>query len=246
MSRPDACNVKALYFDVFGTVTDWYSTIVREGAEITRITGVSVNWGEFAFKWRIDGYIAALIKIASGEMDIVATEEIHRQKLDLLLVEYGITGLSETQIAHFNLAWSRIAPWDDVVEGLTLLKQDYMIMPFSNGDLRCMVEIAKNGNLPWDAIISADFFKKVKPDLSIYHDAADIMNLRPSEIMMVACHARDLEAAMISGMRTAYVARPLENGPGSPPEDKSVPFDYDVNDFVELAAALTKDRANDA
>jgi 2-haloacid dehalogenase len=129
-----------------------------------------------------------------------------------------------------------------VVAGLNTLKQNYMIIPFSNGDLRCLTEISKRGGLPWDAIISADFFKKVKPDLSIYHDAAGVMQLAPNEIMMVACHAQDLAAAARSGMRTAYVARPLEYGPGRQPEAKSTSFDYDVSDFVELAGALKADR----
>lgn len=240
MSHP--AHVKALYFDVFGTVADWYSQVVTEGEALSQKTGVAVPWGEFALRWRIDGYIAALIKIAAKQADLIPTEKIHRLKLNELLVDYGLTGLSEAEIADFNRAWNRIQPWPDVVKGLQTLKQHYMIMPFSNGDLRCLTEIAKNSGLPWDAIISADFFKKVKPDPSIYHDAANIMNLAPSEIMMVACHAQDLAGAMKSGMRTAYVARPLEYGPGQQPEEKPVPFDYDVSDFHELAKVLIADR----
>jgi 2-haloacid dehalogenase len=124
------------------------------------------------------------------------------------------------------------------VEGLTLLKQDFMIMPFSNGDYRCMLDIAKYNGLPWDGIISADFFKKVKPDPTIYTDAAEMLCMGPAEIMMVACHAQDLNAARNAGFRTAYVNRPLEYGPDMAPESKPEPYDYDADSFIELAAML--------
>ena len=234
--------VSALCFDVFGTVTDWRSSMIREGQKITEKTACEVPWGTFVNKWRIDGYIAALLKIARGEMDCLPTAQIHRIKLISLLEEYGVSGLSEAEIDHFNLGWNRLEAWDDAVEGLLMLKQDFLIVPFSNGDFRCLMEISKFNNLPWDGIISADFFKKVKPELSIYDDAAQLLCLDPGEIMMVACHARDLEAAKKAGFRTAYVNRPLEYGLDSLLENKPVPFDYDVDNFIELAKRLSEDR----
>jgi 2-haloacid dehalogenase len=235
--------VKALCFDVFGTVTDWRSSVIREGQEITGKITDEFPWGDFVNKWRIDGYIAALIKIAGGEMDCIPTAQIHKAKLLQLLEEYGIEDLNEPEINHFNLAWNRLKAWDDVAQGL--LKQDFLIMPFSNGDFRCLLDIAKYNNLPWDGIISADFFNKVKPDLSIYTDAAQLLCMDPEEIMMVACHAQDLEAAKKTGFRTAYVNRPLEYGPDSILENKPVPFDYDADNFIELAKMLKEDRRKD-
>lgn len=230
--------VKALCFDVFGTVTDWYSFVTREGEKISELTGVDVPWGEFVKKWRIDGYMKALLAISSGEMGIVPTATIHKTKLISLLDEYGLRGLSEAEIDHFNLAWNRLEVWEDVAEGLSMLKENYLILPFSNGDFRCLLDISRHNKLPWDGIISADFFKKVKPDPTIYFDAANLLRLLPQDIMMVACHAQDLQAAKSAGFKTAYVNRPLEYGPGVPPEDKPIPFDFDVASFIELAKIL--------
>jgi len=234
--------LKALCFDVFGTVTDWRGSVIREGEALSSRLGVDVPWGEFVNKWRIDGYIATLLKIAGGEMECIPTEQIHRIKLLELLHDYGLAGLSEEEITDFNFAWNRIEAWSDAVEGLTMMKEDFLIMPFSNGDYRCMLDIAKHNRLPWDGIISADFFKKVKPDLSIYADAAEMLCMEPSEIMMVACHGQDLDAARKNGFRTAYVNRPLEYGPDVPLEAKPEPYDYDTDDFIQLARMLRTDK----
>ncbi|MDF2366646.1 haloacid dehalogenase type II [Sneathiella sp.] len=235
-----ASNVKVLCFDVFGTVTDWYSSVTQEGQKISDKTGIAVPWGEFVNKWRIDGYLQALGDISTGKREVIPTAEIHREKLLCLIDEYGISGLSDKDIEDFNLAWNHLGVWGDAVEGLAELKEDYMILPFSNGDFRCLLDISRHNNLPWDGIISADFFKKVKPDPTIYHDAAALLQLPPEQIMMVACHARDLEGAKNAGFKTAYVNRPLEYGPGVAPEEKPVPFDYDVDSFIELVEALRK------
>lgn len=237
-----AASVKALCFDVFGTVTDWYSSVTREGQALSQETGIQLPWGEFVTRWRLEGYMVALKAISSGQMEITPTATIHKTKLLSLLDDYGVSGLSDTQIDHFNLAWNRLDVWGDVVEGLSLLKENYLIMPFSNGDYRCLLEISKRNELPWDGIISADFFKKVKPDPTIYLDTAELLQLPPEEIMMVACHAQDLTAAKNAGLKTAYVNRLLEFGPGVPQEDKPIAFDYDVSDFIELAQVLRASR----
>jgi 2-haloacid dehalogenase len=230
--------VKALCFDVFGTVTDWRGSVIAEGEALAAKHGLNVNWGEFVNRWRIDGYIASLIKIAGGEMEYISTEKIHRRKLDSLLEEYQINSFSEAEVANFNMAWNRIRAWQDSVQGLGMMKENYLIMPFSNGDYRCMLDIAKHNGLPWDGIISADFFKKVKPDPTIYADAAEMLCMDPAEIMMVACHAQDLNAARNAGFRTAYVNRPLEYGPDATPEAKPDPYDYDADSVIELAEIL--------
>ena len=234
--------VKALCFDVFGTVTDWRGSVIKEGEALSAKTGIEIPWGEFVNKWRIDGYYKALARIASGEMDYIPTEQIHKIKLRELLKEYGMDSLSEEQITDFNFAWNRIEAWPDSAEGLSMMKRDFFIMPFSNGDYRCLLDIAKHNGLPWDGILSADFFHKVKPDLTIYRDAADMLCMDPAEIMMVAAHGPDLDAARKAGFRTAYVNRPLEFGPGVSPEAKPEPYDYDANSFVELAELLHNEK----
>lgn len=240
MKQPHEATV--LVFDVFGTVVDWYGTVLEEGAALSAKTGVDVDWGSFALKWRLDGYIKVLIQIAKGEIDVIPTETMHRRMLDQLLPEVGITGLSEDEVADFNMVWNRLKPWEDAVEGLHMLKKHYQIMPFSNGDLGCMSEIAKRAGLPWDAIISADFFKKIKPDPTIYHDAVNLLQRNPDDVMMVAAHAKDLEGAQNAGMHVAYINRPDEYGPTIPNEEKHIRFDYDVDSLIELAQALEADR----
>jgi 2-haloacid dehalogenase len=237
-----APSVKALCFDVFGTVTDWYSSVTKEGEALSREIGIQLPWGEFVTRWRMEGYMAALQAISSGQMEITPTATIHKTKLLSLLQDYGVVDLTDAQIDHFNLAWNRLDVWSDAVEGLTLLKEDYMIMPFSNGDYRCLLEISKRNGLPWDGIISADFFKKVKPDPTIYLGAAALLQLAPEEVMMVACHAQDLAAAKNAGFKTAYVNRLHEFGPDVPQEEKPIAFDYDVSDFIELARVLRASR----
>jgi 2-haloacid dehalogenase len=238
-----ARNVKALCFDVFGTATDWHGSIINEGEALAAGSCVALPWGEFVNKWRLEGYFPTLFKIASGEAEYISTEQIHKIKLLELLDEYGLTGLSEEEIAHFNRSWNRIKAWPDAAQGLTMMKEDFMIMPLSNGDYRSMLDIAKHNSLPWDGIISAEFFDKVKPDPGVYYGAAEMLCLEPDEIMMVACHAQDLEAARNCGLRTAYVNRPLEYGPDFPPEAKPNPFDYDADSFIELAEMLRADKA---
>lgn len=152
--------IKALCFDVFGTVTDWYSSVCNEGQQLSEKTGIDVPWGEFVLRWRREGYMADMVKIAADEMPIIPTADINRRKLIPLLSEYGLDGLSVDEIEHFNLIWNRLDAWADAAEGLTRLKQNHMIMPFSNGDYRCLIDIARHNALPWDGIISADFSRK--------------------------------------------------------------------------------------
>lgn len=234
--------VKALCFDVFGTVTDWRSSVVAEGEALAKKLGVSVPWGEFVNRWRIEGYLMELLKIASGEIDYAPTEELHRRKLADLLPEYGLVGITEEQFEHFNRAWNRLAAWPDVVEGLTMMKQDFCIMTLSNGEYRTMLDLAKHNGLPWDGIISADFFNSVKPDPAVYLGAASMLAMAPQDIMMVACHAADLDAARGVGFRTAYVRRPLEFGPDFPAEETPGFSDYAADDFIALANLLATDK----
>lgn len=234
--------IKALCFDVFGTTTDWYGSTVKEGEALCAGRDIKIPWGEFVKKWRIDGYLAAMFDIASGKAPYMSTEQIHRIKLLELLNEYNLTDLSEDEIVHFNLAWDRIIAWPDVVSGLGMLKEDFMIMPLSNGDYRSLLDISKNNKLPWDGIISAEFFDKVKPDPAVYTGAVEMLSLQPAEVLMVACHARDLDAARECGLQTAYVNRPLEYGPNFPQEPKPIPYDFDADSFIELAQMLREDK----
>tara|TARA_R110002073_G_scaffold336200_2_gene530819 strand:- start:222 stop:968 length:747 start_codon:yes stop_codon:yes gene_type:complete len=233
-----ANNVKALTFDVFGTVVDWYGSIVREGQLLAAKKGYDVDWAQFALSWR-SGYGPAMGKVRSGELPWTKIDDLHRMILDDLVEEYGLTGMTEAELVHFNEAWHRLSPWPDTVAGLNKLKTKYVITTLSNGNVSLLTHMAKNGGLPWDAILSAELSGHYKPDPEAYLKAADLLSLKPEQVMMVAAHPGDLRAAARTGLKTAYVIRPLERGPGRPVNrNPDGEFDYTAEDFNDLARQL--------
>jgi 2-haloacid dehalogenase len=200
---------------------------------------VSVDWARFADEWRIDGYLAGVGQIARSESPWMTVDAIHRHKLDQLLVEYGISGLSEEEIESFSRVWHRLDAWPDVIPGLALLRQRYTVAALSNGNVALLTDMAKWARLPWDFIFGADLFGAYKPNARVYRGAAELLGHRPDEVMMVAAHVGDLRGARGAGLRTAYVYRPLEYGLASVREPELDP-DADVNaaDFVDLATKL--------
>ena len=233
-----ANSVKALTFDVFGTVVDWHGSIIREGQLLAANKGYDVDWGKFAVSWRA-GYGPAMNKVRTGEMPWTKIDDLHRMILDDLVEEYNLTGMSEAELVHFNEAWHRLSPWPDTVSGLNKLKSKYVITTLSNGNVSLLTHMAKNGGLPWDAILSAELSGHYKPDPEAYLKAADLLSLKPEQVMMVAAHPSDLRAAARTGLKTAYVIRPLERGPGRPVNRNSNgEFDYTAEDFNDLARQL--------
>ena len=233
-----ANNVKALTFDVFGTVVDWYGSIIREGQLLAAKKGYDVDWAAFTLSWRA-GYGPAMNKVRSGEMPWTKIDDLHRMILDELVEEYGLTGMSEPELVHVNEAWHRLSPWPDTVSGLNKLKTKYVITTLSNGNVSLLTHMAKNGGLPWDAILSAELSGHYKPDPEAYLKAADLLSLKPEQVMMVAAHPGDLRAAARTGLKTAYVIRPLERGPGRPVNrNPDGEFDYTAEDFNDLARQL--------
>tara|TARA_B100001250_G_scaffold159619_1_gene137129 strand:- start:1767 stop:2603 length:837 start_codon:yes stop_codon:yes gene_type:complete len=233
-----ANSVKALTFDVFGTVVDWRSSIIREGQILSANKGFEVDWPEFADRWR-GGYSPAMNRVRSGELPWTKIDDLHRLILDELVEEFNLSGLSEQELDHFNKAWHRLTPWPDTVSGLNRLKTKYIITTLSNGNVSLLTNMAKNAGLPWDAVLSAELAKHYKPDPEAYLTAADLLSLPPEQVMMVAAHPGDLRAAARAGLRTAYVIRPLERGPGREVDrNEDGEFDYTADDFVDLALQL--------
>ena len=230
--------VQALTFDVFGTVVDWRTSIIREGQILAANKGFDVNWGEFAEQWR-GGYGPAMNRVRSGELPWTKIDDLHRMILDDLIEEYGLDELSETEREYFNRAWHRLVPWPDTVAGLYQLKRKYVITTLSNGNVSLLSNMAKNAGLPWDAVLSAELAKHYKPDPEAYLTAAELLSLPPEKVMMVAAHPGDLRAASRAGLRTAYVIRPLERGPGREVDkDEDGEFDYVATSFIDLARQL--------
>ena len=233
-----ANSVKALTFDVFGTVVDWRSSIIREGQLLSARKGFEIDWGEFADNWRA-GYGPAMNRVRNGELPWTKIDDLHRMILDELVIEHGLVGLSEGELDDFNRAWHRLSPWPDTVAGLNRLKTKYVIATLSNGNVALLTNMAKNAGLPWDAVLSAELAKHYKPDPEAYLTAADLLGLSPEQVMMVAAHPGDLRAAARTGLRTAYVVRPLEQGPGRIVSNNTTgEFDYTANDFLDLARQL--------
>lgn len=238
-AEPDvSTTVKALTFDVFGTVVDWRSSIIREGQLLSAKKGYVVAWDNFADRWR-SGYGPAMNRVRTGELPWTKIDDLHRMILDELVIEFGLEGLSEAELDHFNKAWHRLSPWPDTVAGLNRLKTKYIIATLSNGNVSLLTNMAKNAGLPWDVVLSAELAGHYKPDPEAYLKAVDLLGLTPEQVMMVAAHPGDLRAAARAGLHTAYVIRPLERGPNRPfntnPDGE---FDYTASDFLDLARQL--------
>ena len=233
--------VKALAFDIFGTVVDWRSSIIEEGRALGARLGVpewqALDWPAFADAWRA-GYQPAMQQVRSGELPWTDIDGLHRRILDGLLAERGLV-LDEAQTQHFNRVWHRLQPWPDSVAGLQRLKAGFTISTLSNGNMALLVNMAKHAGLPWDVVLSAELFAHYKPDPEVYLGAARMLGLAPTATMMVAAHPSDLRAAAACGLCTAYVPRPLERGPGGPMEAwQEGEFDFVAADLPALAAQL--------
>lgn len=230
--------IQALTFDVFGTVVDWRASVAREAQALLAPKGYALDWGAFADGWRAR-YLPAMAQVSNGARPFVILDVLHRENLVELLSETGVEGLSEAEIDALNLAWRRLDPWPDVVAGLARLKRPFILATLSNGNVRLMVDMARHGGLPWDAILGAEVARAYKPQPEAYDSAARMLGLAPAECLMVAAHPGDLAAAATRGFRTAYVHRPLERGPGREPK-RPAPgtFDYEAEDFLDLAAKL--------
>ncbi|HUJ86993.1 MAG TPA: haloacid dehalogenase type II [Burkholderiales bacterium] len=236
--RTSAPAVKALVFDVFGTVVDWRGSVIAEGRRLGRRHKLSVDWSAFADAWRA-GYRPAMARVRAGELPWTTIDALHRVILDGLLAQFGIAGLSPAEIEQFNRAWHRLKPWRDARGGLRRLKRKYVIAPLSNGNVALLTNMAKSAGLPWDCILSAELFHHYKPDPETYRGAASLLGLAPDEVMMVAAHKDDLFAAKGCGLRTGFVARPLERGPNARADVSPEPaFDLNASDFNDLADQL--------
>jgi 2-haloacid dehalogenase len=186
--------VKALTFDVFGTVVDYRTTLIREGKQINQAKGLTVAWGRLADDWR-DGYRPILQRVEGGELPWLKLDVLHRMLLDDLIPRFGLDTLSEAERADLNRVWHRLQPWPDAVSGLERLRRRYILAPLSNGNLALLTNMAKHAGLPWDCVLSADLARAYKPNPQVYRMAADLLDLRPDDIMMVAAHQGDLHAA---------------------------------------------------
>jgi 2-haloacid dehalogenase len=225
---------RVLAFDVFGTVVDWYGSIVREVSAL----GLPVDPGQFAIAWRA-GYRPAMARVRSGELGWTRIDDLHRLILDDILARFGLDEMSEPVRRELNLAWHRLDPWPDAVEGLHRLRSRFTICTLSNGNLSLLADMAKRAGLPWDLILSAETFRQYKPDPQAYLGVCEVFGIPASDMMLVAAHQDDLAAARACGCRAAYVERRFEFGPTLPKDVSPDPAnDFHATDFLDLARQL--------
>ena len=231
--------IKLLAFDVFGTVVDWRSSVIAEGEQLGKAKGINVQWTAFADDWR-SIYRPFMDKVQNGALPWTKLDDLHRMMLAETLKQFGIENLTDDEMEHLNRVWHRLQPWPDSVAGLQRLKSRFVIAPLSNGNISLLTNMAKNAGLPWDCILSAENVRAYKPDPSVYLLAPQLFDLAPDQVMMVAAHEHDLQSASKHGLRTAYVHRPSEHGPGKasaiPPKDR---YDIVADNFLDLADQLS-------
>ena len=226
-------DVRALVFDVFGTVVDWRAGVAREVQRL--LPGVDAE--AFADAWR-DRYVPSMERVRRGERGWANLDTLHGESLDALLIEFAQDPQVATR-AELVLAWHRLDPWPDSVDGLTRLRERFVLASLSNGNVALLVDMAKRSGLPWDAVLSAELFEHYKPDAEVYDGAARLLGVAPERVLMVAAHVDDLAAARGRGLPTAYVYRPHESGPhGVSPPVTDPEADLNVTSLTDLAARL--------
>lgn len=232
-------DVKALVFDVFGTVVDWRTSCIRELTSFGNARGITrVNWEQFADDWR-GLYQPSMEAVRSGQREFTILDTLHRESLQALLRKYEVPLLDQHEIEHLVTIWHRLTPWPDVVDGLYRLKRRFIIGTLSNGNVGLMTRLARHGGLPWDVILGAEVARAYKPQREAYERTADALNLPTAHCMLVAAHNDDLQAASDVGYRTAFVSRPTEYGPHQT-EDKTATRAWDIvtDSFHGVADAL--------
>ena len=231
--------VKAMAFDVFGTVVDWRGGVIREGNALSAAKGLSVDWPRFADAWR-GQYRPNMDRVMSGALPWTNLDALHRLTLDSLLAEYGIADqLTEAEKVQLNTAWHRLDAWPDAAEALPRLRQRYILATLSNGNVALLVNMARYANLPWDCVLSAELAHAYKPDPRTYHLVCDLLDLPRDQVMMVAAHKNDLLAAHAEGLRTAFIPRPESYGPDQAPDLTPEPiFDVVATDFLDFARQM--------
>ncbi|HIE84466.1 MAG TPA: haloacid dehalogenase type II [Dehalococcoidia bacterium] len=232
--------IKALCFDVFGTVVDWRTTVINELQLFGSEQAINADWSEFADRWRTEGYMGGMRIVQQGSLPFQTADALHHRMLTILLEEIEFdTKKNIAAVKHLNTVWHRLQPWPDSVLGLERLRSHFIVSTLSNGNISLLTNMAKYSNLRWDVILSAEITGAFKPNPECYRNAANLLGFDANEIMLVAAHESDLLAAQAVGFGTAYVFRPTEYGIDNKKAIRpDLPFDFIANDFSHLAELL--------
>jgi len=230
-------SIRAMFFDVFGTLVDWRKGVAREAERLLKQAGYNLDWMAFADAWRGE-YQPGMEEVRSGRIPFSKLDVLHRRNLERFMQRFGLRDLSESQLSELTLAWHRLDAWPDVPVALARLKKKYRLAPVSNGNISLMVDLARRNDFPWDAILGAEVTGDFKPKPRVYLAACEAFDLKPEQCMMVAAHSSDLEAAAACGLRTGHIARPDEHGPGTGETAPTVRVDVAGRDLADLADKL--------
>jgi 2-haloacid dehalogenase len=234
---PLKCSVKSLFFDVFGTLVDWRTSVAREAEVILSPLGHRLDWAAFADAWRGE-YQPGMEEVRSGRLPFSKLDVLHRRNLERFIPRFGLKNLPGDVLHELTLIWHRLDAWPDVPAALARLKTKFKVAPVSNGNISLMVDLARHNNFPWDAILGAEVASDYKPKPSVYLAACAAFDLKPERCMMVAAHSNDLAAAAKLGLRTAHTARPNEFGPKTAERVPTVPVDFTCANLADLADQL--------
>lgn len=227
--------IKALTFDTGGTVLDWHGGISRSLAAAGARRGVKADWAAVT-----NDYRRRSLKEITGQVNPSFNfDDVHRRVLDVVLAEHGLDALAPEDRDVIWRTWHELGAWPDFPAALARLRKKYVVASFTLLTTSLVVDVSKRNGIDWDAIISCEMIGVYKTRPEAYLTAAKWLQLDPSEILMVACHNFDLDAALGCGYKTAFVKRPDEWGPGGPPDPVPNPAHTMVlDDFPELATRL--------
>jgi 2-haloacid dehalogenase len=230
--------VKALVFDTFGTLFDWRTSLIAFFEKLGADRGITADWPEFVDEWR-GAYVPSMEKVRRGELPWMNLDALHRRSFDELAERFALGTLSNDERERCTHAWHELDPWSDVRTGMQRLHVRHILGTLSNGSVALLIDLARRAELPFDMIFSAELFRHYKPDPETYRGAADLLQLPPADVMLVAAHNTDLRAAAACGLRTAFVARPTEYGPRQTKDlTAEERFDVVARDLNELADRL--------
>ena len=229
--------LRALFYDVFGTLVDWRRSVAQHAEVILRPLGHNLDWLAFADAWRAE-YQPGMEEVRSGKIPFSKLDVLHRRNLERFIPRFGLQNLPPEVLSELTLIWHRLDAWPDVPAALARLKTKFIIAPVSNGNISLMVDLARHNKFPWDAILGAEVAGDYKPKPGVYLAACAALDIAPAQCMMVAAHSSDLAAAAQCGLRTAHIARPNEHGPGKGETAPTVPVDFAATDLAALAEKL--------
>ena len=230
---------KAFLFDVFGTTVDWRTGVATETDKWFAGKQIDLDPFDFADQWR-GKYQPAMERIRTGNRGYVALDVLHRENLQELLADLGISDqFSEDETAQFSRAWEKLPAWPDTVSGLKRLRSRAIIAPCSNGSIALMTHLARFAELPWDCILGAEIAQDYKPKPAAYLKSVAALQLAPSQVAMVAAHNDDLIAARACGLQTVFIPRPNEHGANQTSDlHATSKWSYIVDSFEELSGLI--------